>query len=129
MGGLIGLYYVKKLGGASKVRKLIMLGTPIRGTWSALSGVLTLGVFSRSSWQILPGSRLLEDVTSGPTPPGVELYAISAARDWICPPSATRFPEALQISVPLGHSSLVVSPEVYRHVIWALRRDPESARP
>ena len=31
MGGLIGLYYVKKLGGHARVRKLIMMGTPVRG--------------------------------------------------------------------------------------------------
>jgi triacylglycerol esterase/lipase EstA (alpha/beta hydrolase family) len=44
MGGLIGLYYVKKLGGHARVRKLIMMGTPIRGTWAALAGVVTLGL-------------------------------------------------------------------------------------
>ena len=31
--------------------------------------------------------------------------------------------------VPLGHSSLVMSEEVYRHILWALRkeraRDPD----
>src|ERR1041384_2618902 len=40
LGGLIGLYYVKKLGGHARVRKLIMMGTPIRGTWAALMGVM-----------------------------------------------------------------------------------------
>src|SRR6185369_5792728 len=46
MGGLIGLYYVKKLGGADRVRKLVMMGTPIAGTWSALAGTTTLGLWS-----------------------------------------------------------------------------------
>src|SRR5215813_4549228 len=54
MGGLIGLYYVKKLGGHEKVRKLIMMGTPIHGTWAALLGVVTAGLVSASSWQLLP---------------------------------------------------------------------------
>ncbi len=42
MGGLIGLYYIKKLGGHTRVRKLVMMGTPVRGTWAALFGVVTL---------------------------------------------------------------------------------------
>ena len=44
MGGLIGLYYAKKLGGHERVRKLVMMGTPQRGTWSALLGVATMGL-------------------------------------------------------------------------------------
>ncbi len=71
MGGLIGLYYVKKLGGADKVRKLIMMGTPLRGTWVAAAGIATLGLFSASSWQLLPRSHLLRELASGPLPPNV----------------------------------------------------------
>src|SRR5258705_13537643 len=52
MGGLIGLYYVKKLGGHERVRKLVMMGTPLRGTWSALLGVATMGLVSSSAWQL-----------------------------------------------------------------------------
>ena len=68
MGGLIGLYYVKKLGGHARVRKLIMMGTPVRGTWAALAGVMTLGLWSTSSWQLLPRSRFLDELAQGPMP-------------------------------------------------------------
>jgi triacylglycerol esterase/lipase EstA (alpha/beta hydrolase family) len=122
MGGLIGLYYVKKLGGHEKVRKLIMMGTPQRGTWTALAGIATVGAWSASSWQLLPGSRFLEELHQGPLPSGVEYYSIAAQRDWVCPPSTTDLPGATALTVPLGHSSLVVSAEVYKRVIWALRR-------
>src|SRR5678816_4345430 len=37
MGGLIGLYYVKKLGGHLRVRKLIMMGTPIPVSYTHLT--------------------------------------------------------------------------------------------
>ena len=37
--------------------RLIMMGTPVRGTWAALAGVMTLGLWSTSSWQLLPRSR------------------------------------------------------------------------
>ena len=90
MGGLIGLYYVKKLGGHARVRKLIMMGTPVRGTWAALAGVVTLGLWSTSSWQLLPRSRFLDELAQGPMPPGVEVHTIAAARDWVVPLPTTR---------------------------------------
>ncbi|MEJ7603866.1 MAG: alpha/beta fold hydrolase [Kofleriaceae bacterium] len=121
MGGLIGLYYVKKLGGHTRVRKLIMMGTPVRGTWAALAGVVTLGMWSTSSWQLLPRSRFLDELAQGPMPPGVEVHTISAARDWVVPLSTTRLAGANAMTVPLGHSSLVVSEEVYRRVVNTLR--------
>jgi triacylglycerol lipase len=122
MGGLIGLYYIKKLGGHEKVRKLVMLGTPLKGTWAALFGVATMGLFSTSAWQLLPGSAFLRDLELGPNPRSVQYYSITADRDWICPPASSTLEEASQMSVPLGHSSLVLSEEVYRHVLWALQQ-------
>jgi pimeloyl-ACP methyl ester carboxylesterase len=122
MGGLIGLYYVKKLGGHEKVRKLIMMGTPQRGTWSALAGVATVGLWSPSSWQLLPGSRFLRELQDGGLPGGVDYYTVAAVRDWVCPLTTTRLEGATALTVPLGHSSLVVSDEVYKRVLWALRR-------
>jgi pimeloyl-ACP methyl ester carboxylesterase len=125
MGGLIGLYYVKKLGGHARVRKLIMMGTPVRGTWAALAGVVTLGLWSTSSWQLLPRSRFLDELAKGPIPPGVEVHTIAAARDWVVPLGTTRLTGANAMTVPLGHSSLVVSEEVYRRVAAALRPSHE----
>jgi triacylglycerol esterase/lipase EstA (alpha/beta hydrolase family) len=122
MGGLIGLYYVKKLGGHEKVRKLVMMGTPINGTWSALAGVATLGMWSSSSWQLLPKSDFLRELAQGPLPPEVEYYSIAAERDWVCPLPSTLLPGATTVTVPLGHSSLVVSDEVYHHVLDALKK-------
>jgi triacylglycerol lipase len=121
MGGLIGLYYVKKLGGAAKVRKLICMGTPMKGTWFALAGIATIGLFSASSWQLLPKSRFLRELEQGPLPPEVDYYTIAADRDWVCPPASTPLDGATPIRVPLGHSSLVVSEDVFQHIVDALR--------
>jgi triacylglycerol esterase/lipase EstA (alpha/beta hydrolase family) len=122
MGGLIGLYYVKKLGGYEKVRKLVMMGTPVRGTWAALLGVAAVGLVSASSWQLLPGSRFLKELAGGSLPSSVQYYTIAAQRDWLCPPESTLLDGAESLTVPLGHSSLVMSEEVYRHIVWALRK-------
>ncbi len=125
MGGLIGLYYVKKLGGHTRVRKLIMMGTPVRGTWAALMGVFMLGLWSTSSWQLLPRSRFLDELAQGPVPPGVEVHTIAAARDWVVPLPTTKVAGASATTVPLGHSSLVVSEEVYRRLVTTLRPPPD----
>lgn len=127
MGGLIGLYYIKKLGGARRVRRLIMLGTPVHGTWAALAGVATLGLWSTSSWQLLPRSRFLDELRQGPLPANVDVYSIAAARDWIVPPKTTRLSGANAVTVPLGHSSLVLDEAVFTRVEAILRSPLPSA--
>jgi triacylglycerol esterase/lipase EstA (alpha/beta hydrolase family) len=122
MGGLIGLYFVKKLGGHEKVRKLVMMGTPVRGTWAAMIGVVTAGLVSASAWQLLPNSRFLKELAAGALPPNVQYFTIAAQRDWLCPPRSTPLDGAEALTVPLGHSSLVMSEEVYRHILYALRK-------
>ena len=80
-----------------------------------------LGLVSASAWQILPNSQFLRELAEGELPRSVEYVTIAAQRDWFCPPKATVLAGAKQIRVPLGHASLVVSDEVYRHVRRALR--------
>ena len=69
MGGLVGLDYLKRLGGRHRVRRLVMLGTPTQGTWSALFGLVTapLGL---ASLQLLPGSPFLRELAERPLPAG-----------------------------------------------------------
>src|SRR5262245_45005491 len=69
MGGLVALYYVKRLGGRHRVRRLVMLGTPVQGTWSAVLGLLTVPL-GRASVQLLPGSAFLKELAELPLPPG-----------------------------------------------------------
>jgi pimeloyl-ACP methyl ester carboxylesterase len=128
MGGLIGLYYIKKLGGQARVRRLVMMGTPVKGTWAALAGVATLGLWSKSSWQLLPRSRFLDELSQGPLPPDVDIFTLAAVRDWVCPLPSTRLRGATSVTVPMGHSSLVISEEVFSRILSILRatpRDPE----
>jgi triacylglycerol lipase len=127
MGGLIGLYYIKKLGGHTRVRKLVMMGSPLHGTWVALLGVAALGLFSASSWQLLPRSSFLDELRQGPLPPEVEIHTLAAARDWVCPLPSTRLRGAHSTTVPYGHSSLVVSEDVYSRLIGMLRGGDDSS--
>jgi hypothetical protein len=49
------------------------------------------------------------------------VVTLAAVRDLVCPLESTRLREATSITVPLGHSSLVVSERVYQRLIRILR--------
>jgi triacylglycerol lipase len=116
MGGLIGLYYIKKLGGSKRVRKLITLGTPYLGTNVSWFGVATMGLIAPSAWQMLPGSFFLKELHTGPIPEDVEVYALEAVNDRIVPPCAERLPDIKVLKVDFGHTSLVLSDEVFEKI-------------
>jgi pimeloyl-ACP methyl ester carboxylesterase len=86
-GGLIGRYYVKRLGGDSRVRTLITLATPHNGTPRAYLGCATMGPFARSVWQMTPMSPFIRRLKLGAFPPGVRFTSIFSKAD-----GATPFP-------------------------------------
>ena len=111
MGGLVGLYYLKRLGGRRRVRRLVMLGTPTSGTWSALLGV-AVAPFGRASRQLLPDSPFLRDLEQGALPQGVEVVSVSGERDLLAPSGRTRLDCVRHISVSTNHAGLLVDAEV-----------------
>jgi pimeloyl-ACP methyl ester carboxylesterase len=121
MGGLVGLYYLKRLGGRHRVRRLVLMGTPTRGTWSAIFGLVTapLGL---ASLQLLPGSPFLRELAEMPLPEGVEVISIGAERDWLAPLGSTVLQGVRHISVATGHSGLLVEEEVADVVDGILRQ-------
>jgi len=102
MGGLVGLDYLKRLGGRHRVRRLVLLGTPAQGTWSALFGLVTapLGL---ASLQLLPGSPFLRELSERPLPPGANVVSIGAVRDWLAPVASTVLDGVRHIALPTGH--------------------------
>ena len=122
MGGLVGLYYVKRLGGRRRVRRLVMLGTPTSGTWSALLGV-ALAPLGRASLQLLPDSTFLRELDEGPLPDGVEIFSLAGDRDRLAPPATTRLSGVHHICLPTNHAGLLVDAEV-AHAIGNLLAGP-----
>jgi pimeloyl-ACP methyl ester carboxylesterase len=120
MGGLVGLDYLKRLGGRHRVRRLVMLGTPTQGTWSALLGLVTapLGL---ASLQLLPGSPFLRELAERPLPPGADVVSIGAIRDWLAPLASTALDGVRHIALPTGHSGLLVDAEVAEVVVGLLK--------
>ena len=88
-GGLIGRYYVQKLNGAHRVRHLVTLGTPHRGTPWAYSGYLVRRVLP-SLREMAPGSPLLRQLPDDSFPASVRLTSVYSLADPFCPPSACR---------------------------------------
>lgn len=111
MGGLVGLYYLKRLGGRRRVRRLVMLGTPTSGTWSALLGV-AMAPLGRASRQLLPDSAFLRDLEQGSLPDGVEVISVAGKRDRLAPSGSTKLKGVRHISVPTNHAGLLVDAAV-----------------
>lgn len=122
-GGLIGAYYVKRLGGDRRVKGLITLGTPHNGSPSAYWGLATMGLISRSIWQLTPRSPFIRRLKEGPFPGAVRLVSIYSQADRVNPYPAcfvgnpTLEPQISNVEVPdVLHREFVTSRSVYQIV-------------
>ena len=118
-GGIIALYYAKILDDGGRVHKIVAAGSPFKGTWAPVAGLLSaplLGVVSRGVWQVMPNSALLNEIHSAPLPEGVEVTTIAAEGDLVSPSERCRLPDTPHIVVsglPLvSHQWLVFSQPV-----------------
>jgi hypothetical protein len=93
------------------VRKLILLGTPASGTWSALLGLVTAPL-GRASLQLLPSSPFLRELKETPLPPGVEVVSVGGERDYFAPLASTVLEGVRHVALPTGHSGLLVDATV-----------------
>jgi triacylglycerol esterase/lipase EstA (alpha/beta hydrolase family) len=84
-GGLIGLYYVKRLGGDRYVNNLITLGTPHNGSPTAYLGCVGYGLISRSIWQMTPMSPFIRRLKMGALPASVKVTSIYSRDDKVNP--------------------------------------------
>lgn len=127
MGGLIGLYYVKKLGGHRLVRRLVTLGSPFQGTWAASIGIVPFGLFSKGIWQLLPNSSLLKELHSKPKElRKTKVYSIAAQYDTVCPPQACFLKGAVNRILPLGHAGLLFDKRLFNTVVAFLDEGADS---
>lgn len=118
MGGLIALYYIRRLGGHRLVRNLITLGSPFRGTWSAYVGTMFMGAISKGVWQMLPRSKFLKELHSRASPKvPTSVFSIAAQYDTISPPSSCFLKGAVNRILPLGHAGLLMDKRVFENVI------------
>lgn len=117
-GGLIGRYYVKRLGGERRVRTLITLGTAHHGSPVAYAGVVALGLISKSVWQMTPMSPFIRRLKLGAFPASVRFVSIYSKTDQASPfPTCileANQPNLLNVEVPgIDHHEFLVRRSVY----------------
>jgi pimeloyl-ACP methyl ester carboxylesterase len=131
-GGLVGCWYVKKLGGWRRVRSIVTLGTPHHGTPAAWAAA-PLGLVAPSLFQMAPRSRFLRRLERGPWPPGVRLTSIWSRQDMVAPypsPVVESFglPYVQNVEVPAeGHRDFLFRKRVYAYVLAELRAGDQPA--
>jgi triacylglycerol esterase/lipase EstA (alpha/beta hydrolase family) len=131
-GGLIGSYYVKKLGGWRRTRALITLGTPHHGTPAAYAA-LPLGLMARSVWQMTPMSPFIRRLQGGAWPPGVRFTSLYSKDDAVAPFPSTLIdthglPYLRNVEVEAhGHREFLYKKRVYDALLGELRDGEGSA--
>jgi triacylglycerol lipase len=131
-GGLIGAYYVKKLGGWRRTRALVTLGTPHHGTPVAYAG-LPLGLFARALWQMTPMSPFIRRLERGAWPPGVRFTSMYSKDDRLAPFPSTLIethglPYLRNVEVEArGHREFLYRKAVYDLLLEELEEGRSSA--
>ncbi len=122
-GGLIGLYYLKRLGGEKRLRNLVTLGTPHNGSPSAYFGIAAYGLVARSIWQMTPMSPFVRRLKMGAMPGDTRVVSLYSRDDHVNPfPSCLLENPAEQNSVRnievagVSHREFVTSRTVYQLV-------------
>ena len=117
MGGLVSRYYVQRLGGIDRVRRLITISSPHNGTWTAYFYV------QPGTLQMRPNSKFLEDLNRDVA----QLDRINFTSIWtpldgmIVPPNSSKLPVGQEVIINvLLHAWMVQDPRCLRIVAQAL---------
>lgn len=124
-GGLIGRYYIKRLGGDRRVKLLITMGTPHNGSpWALLAAFTPIALLLKSVRQMTPMSPFIRRLKVGPFPSKVKLYSIYSKTDRVCPYPVAVLEEAPNVkNVEMDgvtHSEFLIKKSVYHIIKHAL---------
>lgn len=123
VGGLVARYYLHALKGHTKVRHLVMLGTPHRGT--QLAALLSMA--APVARQASPGSIVLEDLERRGIPAGVTVTNFWSPLDGIVVPgrhSRLELKGFRNVKVMSHHWGFLLSKGIYNQVRAALLENP-----
>lgn len=119
MGGLVSRYYLQRLGGIDRVKRLITVSSPHQGTWMAY------GFPRKTSLQMRPGSRFIEDLNRDLE----ELNQIEVTSIWtpwdlmIVPAKSSQLPIGNEVRVSVfSHAMMVRDDRSIQAVAAALSR-------
>lgn len=102
MGGLIGLHYMRKLGGDAYVRRFISIGTPFHGThFARWMRLLTLGRATGAE-QMIPGSDFLQELHAHDADHQAEIYSLHTSADAFVSEDTANLKGATLVKSPHG---------------------------
>jgi triacylglycerol lipase len=116
MGGLVTRYYSSSPRGKGRVKRIITIASPHKGTRIAVLGI------GKDAREMIPGSEFINELNKKPMPP---LYALWSTLDNLIVPPENAFMEGMpNDSLPLnGHIAMLFSNTVYRHIVSHLKED------
>ncbi|MEE2750209.1 MAG: alpha/beta fold hydrolase [Myxococcota bacterium] len=133
-GGLVARHYIQHHGGDRRVKSLVTLGTPHRGTPTAALGVWLMGggLLSRSPIEMLPRSAMVRRLGRDTFPAQVPMTSVYSRHDVVCPHWCSKLmpregeSSMRNISVDrVGHTELCYDPGVYQIVRAELQEAAE----
>jgi pimeloyl-ACP methyl ester carboxylesterase len=122
-GGLIGRYYIKRLGGHERACALITLGTPHHGTPTAYLAAAATGLFAPSIWQLMPMSRFIRKLKQGPFPEHVRLASLYSKADGVVP-----FPVGMIEDLGAANLTNIEVPGIRHHEFLTKKRVYDAIR-
>jgi triacylglycerol esterase/lipase EstA (alpha/beta hydrolase family) len=124
-GGLIGHYYIKKLGGAKRVKSLITLGSPHNGNpWAMIASFTPIGWVCKSLKQMSPISGFIRHLKETEFPAGVKVFSIYSKDDTVCPYPVAVLGETADVKnievFGVSHSEFLIKKNAYNAIKHAL---------
>ena len=121
MGGIVSRYYVQRLGGLDRVRRLVTVASPHRGT------IMAYLLSTKASRQMRPGSALMRDLASDAD----QLRHVGFTSFWtpldliVIPASSAIVPGARSHRIwCIAHPLMVFEPRCLRAIAAALEEPP-----
>ncbi len=85
LGGLIGLYYLKCMGGAAYVDRFVSVGGPLNGSSLARIIELVPSKTAHAIAQTTPDNDLMRELRAAPIPEGVRMFSVGTHGDVMTP--------------------------------------------
>lgn len=128
LGGLIGLYYVKCMGGAANVERFVSVGGPLNGSTLARAVNHIPCSAAHALAQTTPDNDLMRELRASPAPPNVRMFSVGTRGDVLTPRSSWDCEGLEPIETPygafpIGHWMLFTHPENQRIVAECLSRE------
>jgi pimeloyl-ACP methyl ester carboxylesterase len=126
MGGVVSRYAIQRLGLAERVRTLVTLASPHRGTYVANWANTTLTNALRADSELIADLNA-DDFSKLP----IRFVAVSSDRDvYVLPHENQTHPDAENVFVPgLAHTEHLLSPAVWRVVLKTLKTEEAWSAP